>query len=289
MQYVVGGLVVAALVAGLFLYCNRPLRVYIDADPPADFPENAFSHEGFETLLERYVDTDGNVDYETWHGSESSVASLDTYLAAVARFSPENSPQRFPDDNARLAYWLYGYNAYVIRSVIRNWPIESVTDLRAPLEIIKGLGFFYRLRFSFGGEYFSLLGVENGIIRKQFSDPRIHFVLNCASESCPVARPELPTGDALEQLMARAAIEFINDPKNVSVDHDKQTVFLSSIFKWYEKDFVNDLRAKGRLAERGLVDYVASIATGTLRSDLERANRYAVEFRDYDWHLNDTH
>ncbi len=31
----------------------------------------------------------------------------------------------------------------------------------------------------------------------------------------------------------------------------------------------------------------AGVATGALRHDLDRANGYDVEFRDYDWHLNE--
>jgi hypothetical protein len=75
----------------------------------------------------------------------------------------------------------------------------------------------------------------------------------------------------------------------VSVDHVRQTVFLSSIFKWYKKDFINDLRAKGRPAERGLIDYVAGLATDSLQADLNRADGYNIEFRDYDWSLNESH
>ena len=37
----------------------------------------------------------------------------------------------------------------------------------------------------------SLYALENDLIRQRFSDPRIHFVLNCASGGCPVLRPEL--------------------------------------------------------------------------------------------------
>lgn len=284
-----GFLLILAAVVLTFLWVNRPRRIIIDVPVAADFPEQGFSHESFETLLGLYVTPAGRVNYELWHSSPDSVAQLDTYLAAVSRFSPDNAAERFPQRNDELAYWLYSYNAYVIKAVLDNWPLSSVTDVKAPIEAVRGMGFFYQLRFSFGGEYLSLLKVENKKIRTRYKDARIHFVLNCASESCPVARPELPTGDALEQLMTRAASEFINNPDNVSVDHDQQTVFLSSIFKWYEKDFINDLRANGRPAERGLVDYVASVATGALHSDLERANAYAVEFRDYDWGLNETH
>jgi hypothetical protein len=43
-----------------------------------------------------------------------------------------------------------------------------------------------------------------------------------------------------------------------------------SIFKWYEKDFINDFRANGHPAARGLTDNVAEMATGSLRDDLDR-------------------
>lgn len=281
-------LLLLATVVATFLWVNRPRKVIIDAQISAGFPEQGFSHKAFEALLREYVTPAGHVGYGRWHAKRESVDQLDAYLAAVSRFSPENAAHRFPERNDELAYWMYGYNAYVIKAVLDRWPLSSVTDVKAPIEAIKGMGFFYQLRFSFGGEYLSLLAVENNKIRARYRDARIHFVLNCASESCPVARPELPTGDELEELMTRAAEEFISDPDNVSVDHDRKTVFLSSIFKWYKKDFINDLRAKGRPAERGLIDYVAGLATGLLRADLDRADGYNIEFRDYDWSLNES-
>lgn len=281
-------LLLLATAVATFLWVNRPRKVIIDTQISAGFPEQGFSHKAFEALLREYVTPAGHVGYGRWHAKRESVDQLDAYLAAVSRFSPENAAHRFPERNDELAYWMYGYNAYVIKAVLDRWPLSSVTDVKAPIEAIKGMGFFYQLRFSFGGEYLSLLAVENNKIRARYRDARIHFVLNCASESCPVARPELPTGDELEELMTRAAEEFISDPDNVSVDHDRKTVFLSSIFKWYKKDFINDLRAKGLPAERGLIDYVAGLATGLLRADLDRADGYNIEFRDYDWSLNES-
>ncbi len=253
----------------------------------AGFPEQGFSHDAFDELLGEYVTPAGRVDYDRWHTSVNSVSQLDGYLAAVGKYSPDKTPDRFPERSDALAYWMYGYNAYVIKAVLDRWPLSSVTDVKAPIEAVKGMGFFYQLRFSFGGEYLSLLSVENDKIRARYKDARIHFVLNCASESCPVARPELPTGDELEEMMTKAAGDFVNDPNNVSVDHERRIVFLSSIFKWYKKDFINDLGAKGLPAGRGLIDYVTTLASGELQGDLERADGYKVEFRDYDWSLNE--
>ena len=281
-------LTLVIIAAAVTLWANRPRRLSVEAPVPADFPAAGFSHDTFAGLLRTYVSQDGRVDYERWHDTPQSVAALDAYLAAIDAFSPDTTPERFETRGDELAYWMYGYNAWVIKGVLLNWPLDSVTDVRAPLEVVKGMGFFYQLRFPFGGNYMSLFTVENDKIRKGFQDPRIHFVLNCASESCPVARPELPTGDELQRLLDTAATEFINDSRNVRVDHEGRTVVLSTIFKWYKGDFVNHMVALGRPAERGLLDYLETVADEPLLNDLQRASDYPIEFRDYDWRLNGT-
>lgn len=279
-------LLLIVLLLGGFAWLNRPQFVPVTAAIDENFPATGFSHASFEALLQKYVDTDGNVGYDEWHNSELSMAQLESYLAAVSQYSPDSSPERFASSNDKLAYWMYGYNAYVIKSVLDHWPIESVTDVKAPLEVVTGMGFFHQLRYRFGGKTFSLLSVENQKIRKDFNDARIHFVLNCASDSCPVMRPTLPTGEALQELLASAATEFVSDPKNVSIDHANKQINLSTIFKWFRKDFLNDLSRRGRPAERGVVDYVASVAPDALRAELDSTLGYEVIFSDYDWSLN---
>lgn len=277
----------AAVVAGFF-WANRPQLVLVTGALPADFPATGFSHDSFERLLQRYVGDDGYVDYAAWHRALAAREDLQNYLVAVSRFSPDATPERFPSREDELAYWMYGYNAYVINAVLNRWPLDSVMDVKAPVEVVQGLGFFYRMRYLFGEQAYSLYAIENDKIRKQFRDPRIHFVLNCASESCPVIRPELPTGDALELLLADAAREFVSDRRNVQIEHDDAVVWLSAIFKMYESDFVNHLRAGGRPAEDGPLAYVASVAPENLRADLDRARDYEVRFRDFDWSVNAT-
>ena len=281
--------VALAIVAGaLGLWANRPRQVSVDARLAHSFPEEGFSHRAFASLLKQYVSADGDVDYERWLGSAESVASLDSYLAAVSLFSPDSEPERFPTRNDELAYWMYGYNAWVIKGVLLNWPLTSVTDVKAPLEVVKGMGFFYQLRFPFGGVHMSLFSVENDKIRKRFQDPRIHFVLNCASESCPVALPDLPVGEDLEELLDAAAIDFVNDSGNIRVDHERRTVYLSSIFKWYKKDFTNHMLSTGRPSGNSLLEYVETVAEEPLLSDLRRAKDYSTEFIEYDWTLNES-
>ncbi len=272
---------------GSIYVLNRPQLNTIDAAIPQNFPGDDFSHEVFEQLLQTYVDDAGHVDYESWHNSSDSMRELNSYLAAVARYSPENSPDRFKSQNDSLAYWLYAYNASVIKSILDRWPLKSVTDMKAPIEFVKGFGFFYRQRFVFGEKAYSLYAIENDKIRDIYTDARIHFVLNCGSESCPVLRPELPTGDDLEPFLQQAAIDFVGEDRNVRIDHANRQIMLSDIFKWFEKDFMNDLRHRGYSSERGLIDYIASIAPEPLRIEIERSAEYKIVFHKYDWSINE--
>ena len=278
--------VVSAVLIGGFFFLNRPQLISINADIPKQFPLDSFSHEVFEGLLGRYVDSEGKIDYAGWHGSTGDRALLDRYLAAVSRFSPAGTPERFAKRSEQLAYWLYAYNAYVIRSVLENWPLQSVTDVKAPIEAVKGLGFFYRQRFLFGGDALSLYAVEHEKILATYRDPRIHFVLNCASASCPVLRPELPTGDDLEELLKVSTVDFINDERNVRVDHDAQQVVLSTIFKWYRNDFINDVRRRGLPKDDGVLGYIRDVASADLQADLIEGSGYSVLYEDYDWAIN---
>jgi hypothetical protein len=135
-----------------------------------------------------------------------------------------------------------------------------------------------------GEEEYSLYDLERSKIRDEFEDPRVHFVLNCASGSCPILRPELPGGPALEEYLVDAAREFVSEERNVRVDHAARRIVLSNIFEMYEKEFINDLRRRG--VPGGVLAYVQSVAPEDLRSQLDEADEYTVEFDEFDWSLN---
>ena len=141
--------------------------------------------------------------------------------------------------------------------------------------------------FVIGGRVVNLYELENDVIRARFQDPRIHFVLNCGSGGCPALRPELPTGPKLERRLEEATREFIGDSRNVAVDHGTGKLVLSSIFEWFEGDFIADLARRGvPTSQRSVRNWLMLGAEDALRADLERAAAYEVEFADYDWELN---
>jgi len=157
--------------------------------------------------------------------------------------------------------------------VLDRWPLASVRDVKISLSsrLIPGKGFFYDHEVVVGGLKTNLYKLENDIIRKQVRDPRVHFSLNCASDSCPVLKPSDWTDADLEQ----AARDFINNPDNVAVKDGK--VWLSRIFKWYKKDFPADIYS-----------YLEGYAEPQLQSQLQIAQQqhYAHSYFEYDWGLN---
>lgn len=233
----------------------------------------AFSDAVYVALVRKFSSDDGgSVDYAAWQSSADDMAALDEHIAAIARFSPRSHPGMFPSGDAETSYWINAYNALVIDSVLDLWPLESVRDVRVSLtsRLIPGKGFFYDREIVVGGQRTNLLNLEQQILRDQ-QDPRLHFALNCASDSCPVLRASAWSDAELDV----AAREFINNPANVSVQAD--AVHLSSIFKWYRKEFPQDLYSY--LRQYADDDLPAQLATAF---ELDLPIRYV----EYDWSLN---
>lgn len=254
--------------------------------PPA--PTAVFSHAEFAGVLARFVDGDGRVDYR---GMVESPEDLDRYVDLLARYSPDSHPALFPGEPSRLAYWINGYNAAVMKVVITYYPIDSVQDVKAPFLFFflpRGAGFFAFRKMRFGGQELSLYQLENDIVRERFDDPRIHFALNCASVGCPLLPHRPFSAPGLDDELDNEARRFVAEERNVRVDHAERVLYLSQIFEWYEADFVGWYRAQFPGREAGLVPYIRRYASAELGATLDDgAADYEIRFVPYDWQLND--
>ncbi|MGD9762328.1 MAG: DUF547 domain-containing protein [Candidatus Binatia bacterium] len=244
---------------------------------------DTFSHAAFDRVLQRFVDDRGRVDYGSLQAHR---ADLDWYYDLVAAYSPDSSPALFPTRAHALAYWLNAYNAAVMRTVLEYYPIAGVGDVDPWLP--GKAGFFFLQRLTFGGATTSLYYLENNVVRERFRDPRVHFALNCASGGCPRLPRRAFTGEQLDQQLDAEARRFVAEPRNVRIDHGERAVYLSSIFNWYQRDFLDWPPLEGRSGAT-LLDYVALYSTPEQVAELRRASEYDVRFAPYDWNLNDQH
>lgn len=232
-----------------------------------------YSNSAFKEILNRYlVDDGGHVDYDAWKDNAEDISAFDDYIDMLARISPENHPDQFPRKADARSYWINTYNALVLHAVLEYWPLDSVRDVKISLSsrIVPGKGFFYDRKVVVGGRKTNLYDFEKEVLKSQ-KDPRLHFALNCASESCPI----LQLGEWTDEKLDAAAREFVNKPQNVAIESDVLRV--SRIFKWYKKDFPAELAS-----------YLKKYADPPLASQLQQASdeSYKVRYRDYDWSLN---
>jgi hypothetical protein len=248
---------------------------------PADF------HRDLDSFLARHVDAEGRVDYRT---AQRDRADLDRYVALLARVSPDSHADWFPDAEDQLAYWINAYNASVLHLVLHAYPIASVRDVRPPAPLFflpRVAGFFVFQRVTLGGEDIGLYDLENELIRRRFGEPRIHFALNCASLSCPRLPNRAFRPATLEAELEREARRFLAEARNAAVDVGEQRLRLSSIFDWYESDFVDWMKTTRPAEEPSLRGYVLLYLPQHRAEALRACTSCRVEFTPYDWGLND--
>lgn len=218
----------------------------------------AFPHHQLTDVLSKYVDTTGLVAYADLAKDR---AGLDAYTALLAKTSPDKHPELFPTRDDQLAYWLNAYNAEAITGVIDQPGIKSVHDNLT--------GFFYLTKYKLGGKKITLYKLENGIVRKRFSDARVHMALNCQSIGCPRLPQTAFEPATLDAQLDAAAAEFCANPAKVKAEPEKQTIHMSQIFEWYADDFK---------------PYGGQIAFCNQHGQ-QFDPSWAIEFIPYDWSL----
>lgn len=225
-------------------------------------------HAEFDRLLAAFV-LEGRVDYACLRAHE---IELDRYLSTLARTDPA-----ILSESAQIALWINAYNAYTIKLILTRYPhLKSIRNIPRRWKI---------RRWTVGGERYALDEIEHEILRKEFDEPRIHFAIVCASISCPDLAPEAYTAERLDEQLDRAARGFLASPdKGFRLEAlpgggaRRAEVRLSSIFKWFRKDF----------ERRGsLIEYVLPLLPARDRRSLEpHVKDVRVRFLDYDWSLN---
>jgi len=225
---------------------------------PLVVEKGKFPHEVLDAILRARVDDRGRVDYKALKADRKD---LERYVFALGEHSPRSSPDYFPTDADKLAYWINAYNALVLYAVTERPAMKSVIDDKTD--------FFYFTEYKLGNDKLSLYKLENEVVRKDFNEPRIHMALNCASGGCPELPAEAFFPDRLEAQLTREVTEFCAHPEKVRMKGDAAEV--SEIFSFYPDDFV---AAGGPVAfcRKWGNDALAEGATHT--------------FIPYDWSLN---
>lgn len=237
------------------------------------------THAGYDALLKRFV-TDGRVDYR---GLKADTAALDSYLDNTAGVS--EAAFNAWAESERLAFLINLYNAATLKLIVDHYPVKSIKYIGS---IFKGPWDQPVVRLL--GNTITLDNLEHDIVRKQYSEPRIHMALVCAAKSCPTLRSEAYVADKLHAQLDDQSRRFLASPAGLRIDRGSKVVYFSSIFKWYGEDFVAGFSPPSGFSGLTKTERaVANFCSGHISpsgGDYLKAGGYSVKYLDYDWSLN---
>jgi Protein of unknown function, DUF547 len=231
----------------------------------------------YDALLARYVvvspDGVNRVDYARWHKSAEDRKALDAYISTLAARKPSAMPR-----GEAFAYWGNLYNAITLKVILDRYPVASIRDIKSSggwFDFKSYTGPWREQRVTVEGRKVSLDDIEHDIMRPTFKDPRVHYVVNCASYGCPNLMNRAWRAATLEADLDRAARSFINHPRGVTV-LPSGGLKVSSIYKWFISDFGGD--------DASLLKHFKTYAAPDLASRLSATAK--VQEDAYDWSLN---
>lgn len=223
------------------------------------------SHALFDAVLKHYV-KNSRVDYADLKANPQDLNRYLDQVAAVSKseFKKWSEPQQ-------IAFLSNAYNAYTLRLIIDHYPIKSIKDIGNFIN-----GPWDQPVVKLFGETINLNTVEHKILRVDYTEPRLHFVLVCAAKGCPPLRGEAYVGARLEEQLVDQAKQFLAESTKNRIAATERTVYLSPIFKWYGGDF-----------EKKSGSVLAALKPswpGKLPAGYEQ---FKIRYTDYDWSLNE--
>lgn len=232
------------------------------------------AHSLYTGILQDYV-YDGRVNYRDLCKDQR----LGAYIAQLAATNPDT----IAEEKAKLAFWINAYNAYTLKVICDHYPIKSINELHTGGLIIGTV-----LKKTIWDKPFVIINnqettlntIEHKIIRQKFRDPRIHFALVCAAQSCPPLRSEAYEGTKLDEQLDDQGRKFFSRASMNYFEIDKMQAHLSKILDWYSKDF-------GKNDEEILL-YITRFLSDDIATAIKaNPKNWKIKHTKYDWSLNE--
>ncbi|XLT02427.1 hypothetical protein HN51_051778 [Arachis hypogaea] len=238
-------------------------------------------------IFEAYASEDGrHVDYRSIHGSEEFAR----YLRIVEELQRVELWDLSREE--KLSFFINLYNMMSIHAILVWGHPDGTLEKRK---------FFADFRYVIGGNTYTLLAIQNGILRgnqrppynlmKTFSakdkrlkvslpypEPLIHFALVFGSRSGPALRC-YSVGD-IDQELVDAARSFLKSG-GLSIDYSAKVAYASKILKWFSVDF-----GKNEVEVLKHVSNYLDPNESEVLLDLLATCELKIIYQPYDWGLN---
>lgn len=244
--------------------------VYAEAvNTQAATQPDAPAHSSWGILLGKYITTseDGinRFDYGGLKANTADSAALDTYIDSFATLDISALPRK-----QQYVAWVNLYNAKTVQYIRDRYPTKSIRSgyIIGPWKKVFAIA---------DGAKISLNDIEHEVLRKQWSEPRTHYAVNCASYGCPNLKTTAWEVATLEEDLTQAARDYINHPRGVTIRKDGK-LQVSTIYKWFKEDF-------GK-SEANVIAHLRQYASPELQAQIDA--KPDIKNYEYDWSLNDT-
>ena len=231
----------------------------------------SIDHGSWDRFLKTYVsEHDDGINRVAYaRVKQAGREALPAYIAAL-----ENTPISHYNRDEQLAYWVNLYNALTVKVILDYYPVDTIRDIKISPGVF-AVGPWSKKLISVEGEDLSLNDIEHRILRPIWRDPRIHYAVNCAAIGCPNLQRMAFTAETADALLDTAAREYVNHPRGARFE--KGRLIVSSIYSWFEKDFLD--------SDGSVAKHLRRYADPELAAKL--ANTKKVKGDEYDWALND--
>ncbi len=238
--------------------------------PPAPYDQ---SYQDLNEALQKFIVVNGavsQVDYKKLRANQIKLLAHLKNTSAVSQKTYDTFSEK-----EKIAFLINAYNAFTLKLVLDNYPVKSIKKIGSIFKTPWKLKFFRLL-----GVERSLDDVEHNMLRKDFSEPRVHFAINCASVGCPGLRNEPYTADKLDAQLTDQATQFLRDGVRNVLDPAGKKLKVSMIFKWFDEDF----KKNGSTVQKFVSQFITD--DPLVKKDLE-ADAYELSYTDYDWDINE--
>ena len=197
----------------------------------------------------------GQVDYAAIKQNDNQIDQL---YQEIGEMSLKDA-----SGDEKKAFYINAYNLITIYQVKENYPLKSPMDVK---------GFFDEKKHTVAGESLTLNALEKEKLIKPYQDPRFHFVLVCAAQSCPPLASAAYQADQLDKQLDEKTRQALNSPQYIRVNKAAKKIAVSKIFDWYQDDFTRD--------SPSVLAYINRYR------DQPIPKNYQLDFYEYDWSLN---
>jgi hypothetical protein len=240
-------------------------------------------HRPFDAILDVYV-REGLVYYRALKAERPR---FDQYVQSLAEAQVPAG-----DRNRQLAFWINAYNAFVLRTVIDNYPISGRAATYPRNSIRQVAGGFDKRTFRAAGRTLTLDQIEKDVI-VPLGDARALLALGRGALGGGRLRSEAYTSERIDAQLEGMAREAVDRRELVFVDRASGVLSVNPMFSWREEAFIKsfadkapEMFARRSPLERAVLGLIAPTALQTERDFLEE-NQFKMQFHDFDWRLND--